>query len=311
MKTFHLIACCLLAGPACDASLVIDVMIDTPPRGAGLSKPLKLYLLEFGGQDGAFVTSRLREAILESHMHTLVDPSADALRAGQLERMLASGEGVGVEGPAWAAVIVRGSVSNPAFAQNTRAERSTNCVAHDRKGRCSRTVPVVTYTRTERCAQDVLVQAMRTVDGALLLEKRVHGEADRESQVQDNWSQSAGREVCQQALERSIQAMTLLFVPGKERARLRFHEVAGAGPATSAAVAEVRAGHLEAARQRFTAIADTGGLDSGADVAARYNLALAHWAIGDREACLGQLDVIGTRAVGDKDVASLRERCAP
>ena len=268
------------------SSMSVSREIVVPPELAALHGRQQIYIDTFDGHRG----NRARSAVV------------DALTAVNYHQVQVR--------PASGAIYIRGAVSNDQIGDQTTSSEWDECVARDKKGKCTKKEKKTYYTRKQSCALSVRLEVVDSASGSVLFSSSANGDdSSNDTYARGESAPSDLREsLCGSALADAVSEVVKKLVATVDSFDLSFHEVADRGE-TERAVQFVRDGRLEDAQRILVDLPASPSLTRDDRGWAKYNLALVYFAQERFSECAENLDQLEAPAASSSNTRELRELC--
>lgn len=270
------------------SSLSVEREIVVPPELAALHGRKAVFVADFEGARGM----QARAAVL------------DALSRPSYHRIATR--------PQPGGIVIRGGVSEPRYGDQTRNMTIEECVARDKKNKCTRKEKKLLYTRAQECELSVRIEVVEPDTGRILYTTTAEGGESSNDSYKEGESRPPDlkESLCGEAVAGATADVVKKLRASMDEFDLDFEEVADPNGETKRAVQLVEGGDLEGAEQLLAELPASSSLTADDRGWARYNLALVHFAMERFGDCADDLDAIsGGPAKNASRTRALRERC--
>lgn len=292
------------------ATTSVNKTVKFPPKHEKMRNAERIAVIDFDGHHeyASEATRRIREAIHERKLHTLVELQNRARRKA-LEQRAAWGEAVGVKGSQGPTVVLQGEATSPDYHRSYSHHEEEVCVRENKKGECIETKRQVEYTLHEECEAGVYGKVTDVKSGNVILEETVTGYGGRSETLEGRRPMPNEDQVCGSAFSDSVSKFIPYVTPVVRRMSLEFYEVEDPAGLTNKGIKAVRKSRLKRALNMFKDALRQSGLTKEQVGQTRYNLAMVYMIGGEFDACRQQAQK-GLKLQGDDArIIRLQEQC--
>ncbi len=303
------VALAAILGAGC-ATTTVTKRLKLPPRSPAMHAKQTIHVMPFQGRRGASTTVYLRQAVRHGGLHDLYDPRRARARDGHLALLASSGrfDEIARSAPEGATTLVWGQNAPDRYERSIKTSSYSKCVRWNKDRKCTKKVKIKRYRASESCRASLRIGATRVADGRVVVDRTLGGLTSA-STVKDHQVPPARRgEICGDAHQQALKRAVAFVTPWYAKVDLRFHSVDGDDGLTDRALEHVRRSEFEQAAKLFEAAIGL-PLEDEARAWARYNLAVARWALGDFGGCVDQLSKASPALGSDSDLVDLRKGC--
>lgn len=229
-----LVAAVLTLG-AC-GTVSVRTTLNLPAKAAPMRQQNGVVVLPVGGPNGANVTSMLRNAVLSSRFHKLVQ--IDGGQAQRLVNELEAGTAatsLADQFPQGTTAVIYGAVEVQ-YRPVEKSSQQQRCVSTDAQGRCTKQVPITVYELNEFCDVAIKLQAVHLQTGATAKTRGTDGGMGLGYSGENEHPRGDRAKVCGMAFGIAAKDLTQWFVPHSITRDLDFHAMSSDGGLTDDAI---------------------------------------------------------------------------